>query len=510
MGERCFPRGDPLNPMQLRDHAGSTKSAVILHPSGTVVTFAELEGRANRLAHYLRGAGLVPGDTVAILMENNEHIHAAMWAARRSGLYYTLVNSHLSASEIVYIIADSAAKAVISSAAMRGVCRHLISPPVALIADGDLAGWQRYPECVAAMPAAPITDECDGQLLQYSAGSTGRPKGIRRPLSAARSGLSTPVFEALGVTRDSVYLSPAPTYHTAPAMWTMAAQAVGATTVVMESFDAEWALDCIQRYGVTHAQFVPAMFVRMLRLPKETRRRFDVSSLQRVVHAAAPCPPAIKRQMIDWWGPIVDEYYGSSEGAGISFIRAEDWLERPGSVGKPMLGVPHILDESGSELPTGQIGEIHYEGGYPFEYLNDRAKTAASRTPEGWVTVGDVGYVDNDGYLYLTDRRNHMIIAGGVNIYPQETENELVSHPLVVDAAVFGVPDDVMGQSVKAVVELVDPMQASEALAAELIAWLRDHMAHYKCPRSISFEGTLPRTDAGKLYKQPLIDKYGT
>ena len=491
-------------------HAGSTKSAVILHPSGTVVTFAELESRANRLAHYLRRAGLVTGDAVAILMENNEHVHAAMWAARRGGLYYTMVNSHLSAAEIAYIIADSGAKAVISSEAMRGVCRQLVCPPVALIADEDLAGWQRYPECVAAMPSTPIAGECDGQLLQYSAGSTGRPKGIRRPLNAARSGLSTPVFEALGVTRDSVYLSPAPTYHTAPAMWTMAAQGVGATTVVMESFDAERALDCIQRYGVTHAQFVPAMFVRMLRLPEATRRRFDVSSLQRVVHAAAPCPPAIKREMIDWWGPIVDEYYGSSEGAGISFIRAEDWLERPGSVGKPMLGVPHILDESGSELPTGQIGEIHYEGGYPFEYLNDRAKTAASRTPEGWVTVGDVGYVDDDGYLFLTDRRNHMIIAGGVNIYPQETENELVSHPLIVDAAVFGVPDDVMGQSVKAVVELVDPTQAGEALAAELIAWLRDRIAHYKCPRSISFEGKLPRTDAGKLYKQPLIDKYGT
>ncbi|MFI5507587.1 fatty-acid--CoA ligase FadD4 [Mycobacterium sp. NPDC051804] len=495
--------------MQLRNHIGSTKPAVVLHPSATVVSFAELEARANRLAHFLCRAGLRAGDTVAILMENNEHVHAAMWAARRSGLYYTVINTHLSASEAAYIVSDSGAKAVISSRAMRSVCEQLpVARLVAVLADSDLDGWQRYPECVAAEPATSIADESDGLLLQYSAGSTGRPKGIRRPLSSARPSLSTPVFEALGVTADSVYLSPAPTYHTAPAMWTMAAQAVGATTVVMERFDPEQALKSIERYGVTHAQFVPSMFVRMLRLPEQTRRRYDLSSLQRVVHAAAPCPPEIKRQMIDWWGPIVDEYYGSSEGAGISFIRAEDWLQRPGSVGKPILGVPHILDEDGHEVPTGEIGEIYYEGGYPFEYLNDAAKTAGSRSRQGWVTVGDVGYVDSDGYLYLTDRRNHMIISGGVNIYPQETENLLISHPLVVDAAVFGLPDDLMGQSVKAIVQLADPARGDQALATELITWLRDRLAHYKCPRSISFEANLPRTDAGKLYKQQLIDKY--
>ncbi|MCV7089109.1 fatty-acid--CoA ligase FadD4 [Mycobacterium interjectum] len=503
--------------MQLRDHTRFAKPAVLLHPSGTVVGFAKLDASANRLAHFLRRSGLVVGDTVAILMENNEHIHAAMWAARRSGLYYTLVNTHLSHSEIAYIVADSGAKAIISSRAMLGGCRELSDllgpglPPVALIADADLGGWQRYPDCVAHEPSTPIADECDGQLLQYSAGSTGRPKGIRRPLNREGSGvssLSTPVFEALGVRNDSVYLSPAPTYHTAPAMWTMAAQAAGATTVLMEKFDAEQALDCIQRYGVTHAQFVPTMFVRMLRLPEETRRRYDLSTLRRVVHAAAPCPPEIKRQMIDWWGPIVDEYYGSSEGAGISFIRADEWLARPGSVGKPMLGTPHILDDHGAELGPGQVGEIYYEGGYPFEYLNDEAKTAAARSPEGWVTVGDVGYLDEEGYLYLTDRRNHMIISGGVNIYPQETENLLVSHPLVVDAAVFGVPDPVMGQAVTAVVQLADPALASTKLAGELVNWLRNRMAHYKCPGKLYFEAQLPRTDAGKLYKRNLMEKY--
>lgn len=488
-----------------------TKPAVILHPSGAVVTFAELDAAANRLAHFLRNAGLATGDTVAILMENNDHIHAAMWAARRSGLYYTVVNTHLSAPEIAYIVHDSGAKAVISARAYREICEQLETPAVALIADSDLEGWQRYPECVARMPETPIAAERDGQLLQYSAGSTGRPKGIRRPLDHNGSGgrrLSTPVFEALGVTSDSVYLSPAPTYHTAPAMWTMAAQAAGATTVVMQAFDAEQALYCIERFSVTHAQFVPTMFVRMLRLPEATRKRFDLSSLQRVVHAAAPCPPEIKRQMIEWWGPIVDEYYGSSEGAGISFIRAEEWLNHPGSVGKPMLGVPHILDEAGRELAPGEIGDIYYEGGYPFEYLNDEAKTAAGRSSTGWVTVGDVGYLDGDGYLYLTDRRHHMIISGGVNIYPQETEDALVSHPLVVDAAVFGTPDEVMGQSVTAVVQLVDPTKASTELADELTHWLRDRLAHYKCPRYLYFESQLPRSDAGKLYKQSLIEKF--
>jgi fatty-acyl-CoA synthase len=288
----------------------------------------------------------------------------------------------------------------------------------------------------------------------------------------------------------------------------MSAQAGGITTVVLEKFDPVGCLDAIQRHRVTHGQFVPAMFTRMLKLPEAVRNSYDLSSLQRVMHAAAPCPVEIKKQMIDWWGPIIDEYYASSEAIGSTLISADEWLAHPGSVGKPMACEIHILDEDGNELPPGQPGEIYFSGGYSFEYLNDEAKTAASRDTHGWVTVGDVGYVDEEGYLYLTDRRHHMIISGGVNIYPQETENLLVTHPKVLDAAVFGIPDDEMGQRVMAAVQTVDPADATDEFADELNAWLRERLSHYKCPRSISFEAQLPRTDTGKLYKNGLIEKY--
>jgi long-chain acyl-CoA synthetase len=506
--------------VQIREHVASAKPAIILHPSGTVLSFAELEARANRLAHYFRLAGLREGDTVAAILENNEHIHAVMWAARRSGLYYALINTHLTASEAAYIVDNSGAKAIVGSRAMRTVCEGLVEhlpnglPKLLLIADDDLDGWRRYPECVADQPSTPITDEREGDLLQYSSGTTGRPKGIRRGLQhlspAEAPNMLTPLLMAVGLSGDAVYLSPAPLYHTAPSFWSMSVQSMGGTTVVMEKFDAEQALEAIQRYRVTHGQFVPAMFVRMLKRPEAVRNSYDMSSLRRVVHAAAPCPVDIKKQMIDWWGPIVDEYYASSEAVGASFIRAEDWLAHPGSVGKPMVGTPHILDENGVELSTGEVGEIYYGGGYTFDYLKDQAKTAAARNAHGWATVGDIGYLDEDGYLYLTDRRHHMIISGGVNIYPQETEDMLITHPKVLDAAVFGIPDEQMGQSVKGVVQTVDPADATDDFGSELLAWLRDRLAHYKCPRSISFQPQLPRTDTGKLYKQELVKKYSS
>ncbi|MDT5065587.1 MAG: long-chain acyl-CoA synthetase [Mycobacterium sp.] len=504
--------------MQIRDHVQSGRAALILAASGTVVGFDELEQRANRLAHQWRSVGLREGDTVAAILTNDEHVHVVMWAARRSGLYYALINTHLTPAEAAYIVDNSGAKAVIGSRATRAVCEGLAAylpnglPECLMIADDDLDGWLRYPQCVADQPSTPIPDESEGDLLQYSSGTTGRPKGIRRELvhlsPAEAPNMLAPLLGAVGITGDSIYLSPAPLYHTAPSFWTMSVQSLGGTTVVMEKFDPEAALECIQRYGITHGQFVPAMFVRMLKLPNSVRKSYDVSSLQRVVHAAAPCPVDIKKQMIEWWGPIVDEYYASSEAVGASFIRAEEWLEHPGSVGRPLVGTPHIVDEHGEELPAGQPGEIYYEGGYPFEYLGEEAKTSAAKDPRGWVTVGDVGCLDDDGYLYLTDRRHHMIISGGVNIYPQEAEDLLISHPKVLDAAVFGIPDEEMGQSVKAVVQTVDAADAVEEFGTELLGWLRNRLAHYKCPRSVSFEPQLPRTDAGKLYKQVLVEKY--
>lgn len=505
--------------MQIRDTAAATpdKPAIIMYPSGTVVTFGELEARANRLAHLFRAEGLAEGDAVAILMENNEHMHAVMWAARRAGLYYVPINTHLTAAEAAYIVDNSSAKAIVGSGELSAILAGLAAelpnglPATLLIADGDLGGWQSYPECVADQPHTPIADEIEGDLLQYSSGTTGRPKGIKRKLPHVPPTDAPGLMAALvafWMRPDAVYLSPAPLYHTAPSVWSMQTQAGGITTVVMEKYEAQWALDAIAKHRVTHGQFVPVMFTRMLKLPTDVRCSYDVSSLERVMHAAAPCPIEIKKQMIDWWGPIIDEYYASSEAHGSTLITAEEWLAHPGSVGRPMAGALHILDEERNEVAPGKAGEIYFEGGVDFEYLNDAAKTESSRDSRGWATVGDIGYVDEEGYLYLTDRRHHMIISGGVNIYPQEAENLLVTHPKVMDAAVFGIPDDEMGQQVKAAVQTVEPSDANDAFAGELLCWLRDRLAHYKCPKSISFESRLPRTDTGKLYKQELIAKY--
>jgi fatty-acyl-CoA synthase len=499
-------------------HAEHTpdKPAIVLAKSGEVVTYAQLEDRSVRFARALRARGLNIGDHIAIVLENHRAFLEVTWAAQRSGLHYTAVNRHLRPSEVQYVLDDCGAVAIVSSAEMAEVVSVLDTSRLRarISVAGDLPGFESYDEVIASESSEPLPDECEGREMLYSSGTTGRPKGVHKPLPATPLGdPSAPPVQiaqgllATGAAEGAVYLSPAPLYHAAPLVFSMSWQRLGATVVVMENFDPADCLDAIQRYRVTHGQFVPTMFVRMLRLPKEQRENYDVSSLRTVVHAAAPCPVAVKRQMIDWWGPIIHEYYSGTEDIGTTYITPQEWLEHPGSVGRPM-NECHIVGADGEEVPEGDEGIVYFAGGRPFEYHNDPEKTASISNEKGWRTLGDIGRLDADGYLYLTDRAAHMIISGGVNIYPQEAENVLAGHPDVADVAVIGVPDEEMGEAVKAVVQLTDPAQASDDTAAALIAWCLGELASYKCPRSVDFVAELPRDPSGKLYKRLLREKY--
>jgi fatty-acyl-CoA synthase len=491
-------------------------AAIVMAGTGEVVTYGQLEDRSVRLARALRSRGLSAGDHIAILMENNRPYLEVAWAAQRSGLYYTAINSHLRPNEVQYILEDCQAGAVVASEAMSEVIAGLDvgRQPVRICAAGKLAGFEPYEELLAAAAPGPLEDEIEGREMLYSSGTTGRPKGVRKPLSAGPFGdpASGPVqialgMKARGIGPGSVYLSPAPLYHAAPLVFSMSVHRAGGTVVVMERFDARQCLELIERYRVTDAQFVPTMFVRMLHLPEAERSRYDISSLRYAVHAAAPCPVAVKRQMMEWWGPIIHEYYSGTEDIGTASITPEEWLAHPGSVGRPM-NECHIVGDDGDELPPGRAGIVYFAGGRPFEYHNDPEKTASVTHPKGWRTLGDIGYLDADGYLYLTDRQAHMIISGGVNIYPQEAENVLAGHRAVADVAVIGVPDDEMGEAVKAVVQPADPSSAGPDLETELLAHCRAHLASYKCPRGIDFVDHLPRDDNGKLYKRLLRERY--
>ncbi len=492
------------------------KPAVIMG-SGEVVTFRELDQRSNRCAQLLRARGLGHGSAIALLMKNCAAYYEPCWAAQRSGLYYTPISTHLTAEEVEYIARDCGAEVLFVSAEYAELARALRErlPRVHswLSLGGEIAGFERYEPLAARQPAAPLPDEREGQDMLYSSGTTGKPKGIRVPLSQRRPGDPDPMAQGFaqgfwGLRESDIYLSPAPLYHSAPLRCTIAVQRLGATCVVMERFDPEQALALIERHRITTSQWVPTMFVRMLKLPEEVRRRYDLSSHRIAVHAAAPCPVPIKQQMIEWWGPILSEYYAATEANGATSIGAEEWLAHPGSVGRPFGVAIHILDDEGRELPVGEPGAIYFEGGARFEYHGDAEKTLSCYTPEGWSTVGDIGYVDAEGYLYLTDRKSHMIISGGVNIYPQEAENLLVTHPAVADVAVIGVPHPEFGEEVKAVVELVEPERAGPELAQELIAFCQQHLSRLKCPRSVDFEARLPRAENGKLYKRRLRERY--
>ena len=500
-------------------HAETTpdKPAYIMAATGHTVTFKELNDRSNQVAQLLWERGLRPGDSVAVFMENNPAFFEITWAAQRSGLYYTAVSSRLTAPEVAYIVNDCGAQVLVTSRDKADVATEALAscPGVhtRLVCLGAVDGFETYEDVRDAQPSEPIADESEGQDMLYSSGTTGQPKGVKVPMpEEAPIGTPSGVFMLgmglYGLTESSIYLSPAPLYHAAPLRFTMAWMRAGATVVAMEHFDPVEYLRLVERYQVTHSQVVPTMFVRMLKLDEKERTQFDVSSLQTVIHAAAPCPVPVKEQMIQWWGPIIFEYYAGTEGNGFVAINSEEWMAHKGSVGRSLTGLVHIVGEDGEEVPTGEAGTVYFESGATFEYHNDPEKTKASRHDKGWSTLGDVGYLDADGFLYLTDRKAYMIISGGVNIYPQEAENLLVTHPKVLDVAVFGVPNDEMGEEVKAVVQPVDLAEAGPALERELIEFCKASLAGYKCPRSVDFEEELPRHPTGKLYKRLLKDRY--
>ena len=493
--------------------------AIIMASSGETVTFGEFEARSNRVAHLLRDAGLRRGDHIAVFIENSPELLEIEGGAERAGLYYSLINTYLGADEVAYVVANSQAKVLFSSVAKQqvaeaaaarcpGLDRMLMTGP------GPLpAGWESYDAVVAGYPADPIKDESLGAAMLYSSGTTGHPKGILRELPTLSPDDPLPVMVFVrglfGFREGMTYLSPAPRYHSAPQASVSAALRLGSTVIVMEHFDPEQWLALVERYRVTHCQTVPVMFSRLLRLPAEVRARYDTSSLECIVHAAAPCPVHVKQGMIDWLGPIVTEYYGATEANGFTFSTTADWLAHPGTVGRAILGEVAILDPVGNPCPTGVDGTIWFRGATAFEYFEDPEKTAESRTGDGAASsVGDIGHVDAEGYLYLTDRKSYMIISGGVNIYPQETENILSAHPAVLDVAVIGVPNDDLGEEVKAVVQLIDPAAAGPEVEQDLIAYCRDRLAHFKCPRTVDFVPELPRSETGKLYKRVLRDAY--
>ena len=493
--------------------------AIIMASSGETVTYGELEQRSNRLAHLLRAHGLTRGDHFAVFIENHARFIECCSAGDRSGLYYTTANSYLTAKELAYILNNSLSKVLVTSQSRRAVAMEALRDcpaiKLCLIVDGPGDGdrIRNLDEATGGFPGTPIADESRGAAMLYSSGTTGQPKGVMRPLPPQSLTEELPIGELWGklfrFRSGQIYLSPAPLYHVAPLVGVAASIRAGGTIVVMERFDAEDFLRLVEQYRVTHGQLVPTMFARLLKLPEAVRRRYDHSSLEVAYHGAAPCPVPVKQAMIDWWGPIVLEYYGATEGMGLTYCDSEEWLAHKGTVGKTVAGELHILDDQMNEVATGKTGKLWFKTAMPFEYFNEPAKTAEANSPDGSMsTVGDIGHVDADGYVYLTDRAAFMIISGGVNIYPQESENLLVGHPKVADAAVFGVPNDELGEVVKAAVQPMPGAEPGEELAAELIAYCRANLAHFKCPRSIDFEAQLPRLPTGKLYKTALRDRY--
>jgi long-chain acyl-CoA synthetase len=499
--------------MHPRAHASLTpdKPAAIMAATGEMLTFAQLESASNQAAHVMRRLGLKRGDTIATLFENELALYPVVWGAQRCGLYLTPISNKLSAPDIAYILDDSDARLLVASARLTQLAADALAqvPGIAGYATGSSQhGLHDWHSLAADCPTSPIEDESPGTDMLYSSGTTGRPKGVRAKLPDGPLDAETPV-EVMGRTRygmgsDTLYLSTSPLYHSAPLRWSLVTQRLGGTPVIMDKFDAERALALIDQYRISHTTMVPTHFVRMLKLPSKIRDRYDHATLRAVIHGAAPCAVPVKQAMIDWWGPIIEEYYSGTEQCGITALTSAEWLKKPGSVGRAILGTAKILDEQGSLLPPGQTGEVYFADGLTFEYYKDPEKTAAALSPEGWATLGDIGYLDEDGFLYLTDRKSFMIISGGVNIYPQEIENHLITHPAIEDVAVIGLPDEDLGEKVVAVVELPKHMEPSGDLEDELKRFARERLGGPKTPREFHFMQTLPREPTGKLIKRKL------
>lgn len=493
------------------------KIAYQMANTGKTISYRQLDELSNQGANLFRALGLKAGDHIAFLMENRLAFMEICWAAQRAGLYYTAISRYLTKDEIAYIVKDCGAKLFITSPKCADQVRELVTgaadDPLFFMLDTPEPDFRSWDKEMSAQPVTPISDEVAGTDMLYSSGTTGRPKGIKKafennPIDAPNKFLRVLCADMCGMAEDSIYLSPAPLYHAAPLRFNMMAIVLGGTSVIMDHFDAEEFLKLVEKHKITQSQLVPTMFVRMLKLPDDVRQRYDVSSLKGAIHAAAPCPVDVKAKMIDWWGPILIEYYAGSEGNGVTVCTSPQWLDHRGSVGRAVVGKIKILGEDDAEMPTGEIGSVYFADAPVFTYHNDPDKTKRAYNDKGWSTLGDVGYLDNDGFLYLTDRKSYMIISGGVNIYPQETEDVLITHPGVADVAVFGVPNEEMGEEVKAVVQPHDMTRAGKELEAELMLFCRQHLSPIKCPRSVDFEPELPRTPTGKLVKRHLRDRY--
>lgn len=490
--------------------------ALVMADTDESLTYRQFEEKANQMAHFIRDVGVGQGERIAVMFENSLGSVVVQGAGERTGVYYTLINYHLTADEAAYIINDSDSKVAVVAARVADVARQLpaLCPNVErwLMRDkpDDVTEFEDYETVVGAYPTTPVEDEKLGMALLYSSGTTGRPKGVLRPQLDLDPSDPLPIFQLVPKvyhTRpDMIFLQPAPLYHSGPQSATAESLRCGGTCVIMSRFDAENFLRLVDKHKVTHSLVVPTMLSRMLQLPDEVRAKYDVSSIESITHGAAPCPPSVKRGMIEWLGPIIYEYYGSTEANGSVICDSEEWLAHPGTVGKPLAGELLILDPLGKEVPVGETGQVWIKGVTNFVYLNDPAKTAEAQSADGSMsTTGDIGYVDADGYLYLTDRVGFTVISGGVNIYPREIEDVLVEHPAVADAAVVGVPDDDLGEVVKAVVE-VRPGHDAAGIEADILDFCRQRLSKYKWPRSLDVVPSLPRNTNGKLMKREIRD----